>query len=106
VKNYQEFTWSSTKELEDSLIQGILVCCLFLSKLVIRLSPFKVGIEFLIFLKRIQDDIYGLIHPPSRLLRYFMVLVDVSTIWSHVCLLSTRNLTFTRLLAQIIRLQA
>jgi len=53
VKNYQEFTWSSIKELEDSLIQGILMCCLILSKLVIRLSPIKVGIEVLIFLKRI-----------------------------------------------------
>ena len=106
MKNYQEFSWSSTKELEDSSIQGILVYCLFLSKLVIRLSPTKVGIEFPRFLKHIQDDICGLIHPPSRLLRYFMVLVDASIIWSHVCLLSTRNLTFTRLLAQIIRLQA
>nr|CAN61800.1 hypothetical protein VITISV_044293 [Vitis vinifera] len=33
-------------------------------------------------------------------------LQDVSTRWSHVCLLSTRNVTFARLLAQIIRLRA
>ena len=35
-----------------------------------------------------------------------MVLIDASIRWSHVCLLSTRNLAFARLLAQLIRLQA
>ena len=35
-----------------------------------------------------------------------MVLVDASCRWSHVCLLSTRNVTFARLLAQIIKLRA
>ena len=35
-----------------------------------------------------------------------MVLIDASTRWSHVCLLSTTNVTFARLFAQIIRLQA
>ena len=35
-----------------------------------------------------------------------MVLIDASSRWSHVCLLSTRNIAFDRLLAQIIRLQA
>ena len=35
-----------------------------------------------------------------------MVLIDASTRWSHVCLLLTHNLTFARLLAKIIRLQA
>ena len=35
-----------------------------------------------------------------------MVLVDASTRWSHVCLLSTRNITYARLLAQIIKLRA
>ena len=35
-----------------------------------------------------------------------MVLVDASTRWSHVCLLSTRNLALARLLAQIIKLRA
>ena len=34
-----------------------------------------------------------------------MVLIDVSTRWSHVCLLSSRNVAFARLLAQIIRLR-
>nr|KYP43092.1 Retrovirus-related Pol polyprotein from transposon TNT 1-94 [Cajanus cajan] len=35
-----------------------------------------------------------------------MVLIDASTRWSHVCLLSTRNQAFARLLAQLIRLRA
>ena len=35
-----------------------------------------------------------------------MVLIDASTRWSHVCLLATRNIAFTRLLAQIIQLRA
>ena len=37
---------------------------------------------------------------------YFIVLIDASTRWSHVFLLSTRNVAFARLLAQIIRLRA
>ena len=35
-----------------------------------------------------------------------MTLIDASTRWSHVCLLSTQNVAFSRLLAQIIRLKA
>ena len=35
-----------------------------------------------------------------------MVLIDASTRWSHICLLSTCNLAFARLIAQLIRLRA
>ena len=35
-----------------------------------------------------------------------MVLIDASTRWSHVCLLSTRNHAFAKLIAQVIRLRA
>ena len=35
-----------------------------------------------------------------------MVLIDASTRWSHICLISSRNVAFARLLAQIIRLSA
>ena len=45
-------------------------------------------------------------HLPSGHFCYFMVLIDALTRWSHVCLLSTRNTAFARLLAQIIRLKA
>jgi IS30 family transposase len=35
-----------------------------------------------------------------------MVLIDTSTRWSHVCLLSTRNHVFAKIMAQIIRLKS
>ena len=35
-----------------------------------------------------------------------MVLIDASSKWSYVCLLSTRNLAFAKLLAQILKLWA
>ena len=75
-------------------------------KLIIRPSPTKIRTEPLAFLQRIQGDICGPIHPPCGPFRYFMILIDASTRWSHVCLLSTRNQAFARLLAQIIRLWA
>ena len=75
-------------------------------KLVIRPSQLKVDDESPSFLQRIQGDICGPIQPPCGPFRYFMVLVDASTRWSHVCLLSTRNVAFARLLAQIIKLRA
>jgi hypothetical protein len=34
-----------------------------------------------------------------------MVLIDTSTEWSHVCLLSTRNHAFAKIMAQVIRLK-
>ncbi|KAK9157593.1 hypothetical protein Scep_004167 [Stephania cephalantha] len=59
-----------------------------------------------VFSERIQGDMCGPIQPHYGPFRYFMVLIDASTRWSHVCLLSIRNVTFARLLAQIIRLRA
>ena len=35
-----------------------------------------------------------------------MILINVSTTWSHVCVLSTRNVAFARFLAHMIRLRA
>ena len=64
------------------------------------------GTESPAFLERIHGDICGSVDPPCGPFRYFMVLIDVSTRWSHVCLLSSRNLAFTRLFAQIIKLRA
>ena len=75
-------------------------------KLIVRQYHTKVLVESPTFLERIQGDICGPIHPPCGPFRYFMVLIDVSSRWSHVCLLSTRNVAFVRLLAQIIKLQA
>ena len=75
-------------------------------KLIIRPSFTKVTFGSPAFLERNQGNICGPIHPPSGPFRYFIVLIDASTRWSHVCLLSSRNVTFAKLLAQIIRLKA
>ena len=69
-------------------------------KIIIRPSFTNVKFESPSFLERIQRDICGPIHPPSGPFRYFMVLIDASIRWSHVCLLSSRNVSFARLLAQ------
>src|SRR3954462_11153958 len=75
-------------------------------KLIIRPSPLKVKDEIHAFLERIQGDICGPIQPLSGPFRYFMVLIDASTRWSHVCLLSTRNHAFAKIMREVIELQA
>ena len=75
-------------------------------KLIIRLSPAKVGYKTPAFLEHIQGDIYEPIYLSCGLFRYFMILIDASIRWSHVCLLSTHNLAFAKLLAQIICLRS
>ncbi|GJY38765.1 retrovirus-related pol polyprotein from transposon TNT 1-94 [Tanacetum coccineum] len=77
-----------------------------LEKLIVRPSPLKIENESPMFLERIQSDIYGPIHPPCGLFRYYLVLIDASSRWSHVSLLSTRNVAFVKFLAQIIKLRA
>ncbi|KAJ9540031.1 hypothetical protein OSB04_026537 [Centaurea solstitialis] len=69
----------------------------------LHVKPTKVVSQFL---ERIQGDICGPIQPTCGPFKYFMVLVDASTRWSHVALLSTRNAAFPKLLAQIIKLRA
>ena len=75
-------------------------------KLIVKPSHTKVKFESPIFLERVHGDICGPIHPPCGPFRYFMVLIDASMRWSHVCLLATRNISFSRILAQIIKLRA
>ncbi|KAM3003419.1 hypothetical protein FF2_033775 [Malus domestica] len=77
-----------------------------MGKLITKPSYDKISSNPLIFLQRIQGDTYGPIHPPYGPFIYFVVLVDASTRWSHVCLLSTRNAAFSKLLAQVIKLRA
>jgi hypothetical protein len=74
--------------------------------LITRPSLLKIRDELPVFLQRIQGDICRPIQPLSGLFRYFMVLIDASTRWSYVDLLSTRNHAFSKLIAQIIRLKA
>jgi hypothetical protein len=72
-------------------------------KLILRPSSLKIQIKPLKFLKRIQGDICGPIQSISGPFMYFMVLIDASIRWSHVCLSSTRNHTFVKIMAQVIR---
>ncbi len=88
------------------LSKGDLTCtACSLGKLITRPSITKVNVESPMFLDRIQGDICGPITPSCGPFRYFMVLIDASTRWSHVSL-STRNIAFARFLAQIIKLRA
>ena len=67
-------------------------------KLIIRQFFSEVTFEPLVFLERIHRDICGPIHPPCGPFHFFMVLIYVSTRWSHVCLLLIRNVAFARFL--------
>ena len=75
-------------------------------KLIVRPSFTKVISNPSVFLERIHGDIYEPIHPPYGPFRYFMILIDAFTRWSHVCIISTRNVAIARLLAQIIKIRA
>ena len=75
-------------------------------KLILRPSYLKIRAEPLKFFEIIQGDICGPIQPLSGPFMYFMVLIDASTRWSHVSLLSTRNHAFTKIMAQLIKLKA
>jgi hypothetical protein len=74
-------------------------------KLILWPSPLKIHVEPLKFLERIQGDICGPIQPLCRPFRYFMVLIDASTRWSHACLLSTCNHVFAKFMTHAIRLK-
>lgn len=67
-------------------------------RLITRPFALKVKNEVPIFLDRIQGDISGPIQSLLGPFRYFMVLIDASSKWSHVCLLSTRNHAFAKLI--------
>jgi hypothetical protein len=75
-------------------------------KLIVKPLPLKIKVEPLKFLERIQGDVCGLIKSLLRPFRYFMVLIDASTRWSYVCLLSTRNHTFAKFMTWVTRLKA
>lgn len=61
----------------------------FLGKLITKSLLTKVETQSPMFLECVHDNIYGPIHPPCGPFRYFIMLIDVSSKWSHVCLLST-----------------
>jgi hypothetical protein len=75
-------------------------------KSILRPSPLKIHSEPLKFLEKIQGDICDPIQPTSGPFRYFMVLIDIATRWTDVCLLSTWNHAFAKIMTQVIRLKA
>jgi hypothetical protein len=77
-----------------------------MGKLILRPSPLKIHAEPLRFLECIKGDIYGPIQSLCGPFRYFMVLINASTRWSHVCLLSTRDHAFAKFMMQVIMLKA
>jgi hypothetical protein len=68
-------------------------------KLILRPSPLKIHAKPLKFLECIQGDICGPIQPLCGPFRYFMVLINTSTRWSHVRLLSTCNHAFVKFMS-------
>jgi hypothetical protein len=87
-------------------ISGFICIACAIGKLILKPSPLKIHTEPLKFLERIQGDICAPIQSTSGPFMYFMVLIDASTRWSHVCLLSIRNHAFAKIMAQVIRLKA
>jgi GAG-pre-integrase domain len=87
------------KDLKILLSKDLSCAACSLGKWIIRSSKNKIENESPLFLERIEGDICGHISPPCGSFIYFMVLIDASTRWSHVCLLATRNIAFARLLA-------
>jgi hypothetical protein len=94
------------KNLKILLSKDSLWVTCSLEKLIIRPSKNKIENKSPPFLERIQGDTCGFISPPCGPFRYFMILIDPSIRWSHICLLVTRNIAFARLLVQIIQLRA
>jgi hypothetical protein len=74
--------------------------------LILRPLSLKIHAEPLRFLECIQGDICRPIQPLCGPFRCFIVLIDTSTSWSHVGLLSTRNHAFAKFMTQVIRLKA
>ena len=87
------------------LLLGDYSCCVyFQGKLITKQFPSNIVVESPSFLERILGDNCGHIHYDMGHSSIFMVLIDALTRLSHVCLLSSRNIAFTILFAQIIRL--
>jgi transposase InsO family protein len=72
-------------------------------KLIKQPSRWKLPTELPPRLHRLHGDICGPIAPASGPFRYFMVLVNASGIHFELCLLSTRNVAFAKLLAMLIK---
>jgi hypothetical protein len=75
-------------------------------KLILWPSPLKIHAEPIKFIEHIQGDICDPIQPLCGPFRYFMVVIDASVRWSHVCLVSTHNHAFAKFMTLVIRFKA
>lgn len=73
-------------------------------KMITRPSPSTTEKNIPKFLERIQAC--RPVDPPTAPFRFFLAVIDSSTKWSQVSLLSTQNLVFPRILAHILKLKA
>jgi hypothetical protein len=105
-ENHEQFKWTCMSDRKFPKSSDFICTSCATGKLILRPSHLKMQAEPLKFLERIQGDICGPIQPLSGPFRNYMVLIDASIRWSHVCLLSTRNHAFAKLIAQVIRLRA
>jgi hypothetical protein len=99
------YTGHDLKDAKFSKSNDFVCISCAMEKLILRPSPIKIYTEPLRFLERIQGDICVPIQPLCGPFRYFMILIDASTRWSHVCLLSTCNHAFAKFMMQGIRLK-
>jgi hypothetical protein len=74
-------------------------------KIILRPSHLKIKTELLRLLKIIQGDICGPITQTFGPFKYLMELIDASS-RSHVCLVSTRNHVFAKIMSQMFKLKA
>jgi hypothetical protein len=105
IKIIRNYTGHDLKDVKFSKSNEFVCTSCAMGKLILRPSAIKIHAEPLKFLEHIEEDICGPIQPLCGPYRYFMVLIDTSTRWSHVCLLSTRNHAFTKFITQVTRLK-
>jgi hypothetical protein len=89
-------TGHDLKDTKFSQYNDFMCTSCAMGKLILQSSPLMIHAETLRFLECIQGDICVPIQPLCGPFRYFVVLIDTSTRWSHVCLLSTRNHDFAK----------
>lgn len=92
------------KSISPASLKDVCLAC-SQGKLSLRPASSKTDYRIPQFLERIHADVCGPVDPPSGPFRFFLAIIDASSKWTQVSLLSTRNLVFARLLAHILKLK-
>jgi hypothetical protein len=102
----KQLHWSQLARVQIPSLEYVCTSCATTGKPILRPSHLNIRDEPLHFLELIQGDIC--VHPTIlwTILGIFMVFIDTSTRWSHMCLMSTRNHAFTEIMREVIKLQA